>query len=189
MARTVPATLRIADKLGRELRGRTGGRKDFSRICTALSKLPPGEPVVLDFQDVEVVTASWVNSALVPLIQWAANEQTDLYPLMANLSLDDLDEFRLVAERSGQCFLVVEPGRAIKTADLVGTLDAKQLETLESVIAKPGVTGAKLASHETKATAWNNRLKDLFMRRLLRREKRGREHTYWPLVEEVNLDG
>lgn len=189
MAHPAPTTLRIADKLGRELRGRTSGRKDFSRICAALNKLRPGESVVLDFEDVEVVTASWVNSALVPLIQWAANEQTDLFPLMANLSADDLDEFRLVAERSGQCFLIVKSRRTINTANLVGSLDEKQLETLESVIAKPGVTGAKLASPETKATAWNNRLKDLFVKRLLRREKRGRESTYWPLVEEVKLDG
>jgi hypothetical protein len=189
MAQVAQTTVRIADKLGRQLRGRTGGRKDFNRICALLSQLPPGETVLLDFQGVEVVSASWVNSALVPLFQWAANEHTDLFPILTNLSGDDLDEFRLVSEQSGHCFLVVKPGRAMKAADLVGDLDAKQRETLESVIAQPGITGAKLASRETKATAWNNRLKDLFVRRLLRREKRGREHVYWPLVEKVNFNG
>ena len=53
-------------------------------------------------------------------------------------------------------------------------------------------TGAELERREpggerVKATAWNNRLKDLYEKRLLRRAKRGREQVYTPVVPEVQL--
>jgi predicted transcriptional regulator len=40
-----------------------------------------------------------------------------------------------------------------------------------------------------KATAWNNRLRDLYEKRLLTRKKTGREQVYSPVVEEVNSNG
>jgi hypothetical protein len=55
------------------------------------------------------------------------------------------------------------------------------------------ITGAELERQfpeETiKATAWNNRLKDLHNMRLLRREKRGREQVYSPVVAEIAFNG
>ena len=50
-------------------------------------------------------------------------------------------------------------------------------------------TGAKLANERkdegTKATAWNNRLRDLYNKRLLRRRKEGREQIYSPIAKEI----
>jgi len=40
-----------------------------------------------------------------------------------------------------------------------------------------------------RATAWNNRLRDLFNKRLIRREKRGREQVYSKLAQEIVFDG
>jgi predicted transcriptional regulator len=63
---------------------------------------------------------------------------------------------------------------------------------LEVLLKHPDVTGAELERREpggqrVRATAWNNRLKDLYEKRLLRRVKRGREHLYSPVVPEVTL--
>ena len=67
-----------------------------------------------------------------------------------------------------------------------------RLQTL-SVVGKDGVSGAELERRQPdagiKATAWNNRLKDLYQKRLLHRVKRGREQIYSPVVSEVVIDG
>ena len=105
-----------------------------------------------------------------------------------------LDELRLVAEWNHQCYLVGNGrGRALRRASLVGTLDPAQRTCLEAVTKAAGVTGAGLERQQPGerigATAWNNRLKDLFQKRLIQRERRGREQVYFPVVREVRLDG
>lgn len=187
----MPFSVRIAEELGLLLMGRTGGRRDFARLCGLLSEVPSGEPVLLDFDKVQVVTASWVNAALVPLMQWASSEQTNIFPLILNVSADSIDELRLVAENSHLCFLIASNESPPKSAKLVGSLDAGQLDTLKTVLKMPEVTGAELHSKrkDIQATAWNNRLKDLHGKRLLRRQKRGREQVYSPVVKEITVHG
>jgi len=72
---------------------------------------------------------------------------------------------------------------------LIGSLDSVQAETLKVVLEYSEVTGAKLEQlrpqDNVKATAWNNRLKDLYKKRLLRRRKQGREQFYSPVVKEI----
>jgi predicted transcriptional regulator len=55
------------------------------------------------------------------------------------------------------------------------------------------VTGAELErlrpQDATKATAWNNRLKDLNKKRLLQRRKQGREQVYYPVIKEIVVNG
>ena len=81
------------------------------------------------------------------------------------------------------------PQRAL----LVGTLDPAQRTCLHAVTSAEEVTGAGLERERPQerigATAWNNRLKDLFGKRLLQRKKRGREQVYFPVVREIEFDG
>ena len=73
---------------------------------------------------------------------------------------------------------------------LEGNLDVGQKATLVAVVNGAEVTGARWAGRKgVKGTAWNNRLKDLYQKRLIRREKRGREQVYSPVVAEINLNG
>jgi hypothetical protein len=76
---------------------------------------------------------------------------------------------------------------------LIGSLDPGQRTTLEAVAEFRDVTGAELerrkATERIGATAWNNRLKDLHQKRLLRRTKRGREQVYSPVVEVIEING
>jgi hypothetical protein len=73
---------------------------------------------------------------------------------------------------------------------LVGRLDVGQKATLVAVVKGAEVTGAALDGKDgVKGTAWNNRLKDLHQKRLIRREKRGREQVYFPVVAEISLNG
>lgn len=183
----------MAKAFGTQLQGRPLGRKHFARLCELLSDAPPGEVALLDFTGVDFVTGSWVDAALVPLQRWAADERNDLFPIICNGKEAWLDDLALVAEWTHQVYLVADckepPGRAT----LVGSLDTAQRKTLEAILELHEGTGASLERQKSeegvKATAWNNRLRDLYEKRLLRREKRGREQVYSPVVREVVLDG
>jgi hypothetical protein len=167
------------------------GRKHFAQLCSLLSDVGAGKSVLLDFSGVEMVTGSWINEALVPLIEWATNQRNDVFPVIVNFDQQWHDELQMVAEWNHNCFLVAKGNRFPHTAQLVGKLDVAQRETLDAVTKAGTVTGAELErQHDgVRATAWNNRLKDLYHKRLLQRVKRGREQVYSPVVAEVTIDG
>lgn len=179
---------------GPHLQGKLPGKRHFAKLCGVLSNTPPGTTVFLDFSGVEVVTGSWVNSLFVPFFQWANADQNDLFPVICNLAVKEwLDEFALVAEWTHKCFLVANGPIPPKRAKAVGPLDPGQKDTLGAVIEFGPVTGAELERHwkveAIKATAWNNRLRDLYDKRLIRRERRGREQFYSTVLKEIEFDG
>ncbi|QDV85586.1 hypothetical protein TBK1r_46000 [Stieleria magnilauensis] len=187
-------TIQIAKLLESDfLQGRPLGRKHFPMLCAELTSLPDGGIVLLDFASVRVVTGSWINEAIVPLMGWLADQRNDLFAVFMNLDEDCVDELRLISEWTHTCFLLAKGSKLPTKAALAGELDPGQRDTLLAVVANAGVTGAELErllpDAGVKATAWNNRLKDLFQKRLLRREKHGREQRYWPIVREVVLNG
>lgn len=184
----------VAEELGTPfLQGRPLGRAHFPQLCGLLTDVPTGETVLLDFGDAEMVTGSWINEALVPLFEWASHQRNDVFPVIVNFDDDWLDELSLVGELTHNCFLVSKGKHSPKSATLIGKLDVGQRETLKAASTVEDATGAKLErsgiNKAVQATAWNNRLRDLYQKRLLKREKRGREQVYSPVVREVTVDG
>lgn len=183
----------MVQEFGPRLQGKLPGRKDYARLCERLSEVPSGSVVFLDFAGVELVSGSWINAALVPLLAWAADERNDLFPAICNANEAILDELALVAKYTHSCFVAASGPIPPRRAALVGLLDPGQRSTLEALVELQAVTGAELErqrpAEKIKATAWNNRLKDLFEKRLLRRERRGREQVYSPVVKEITVDG
>ena len=188
----MPTRIPVAEHVGTLLQGRPLGKKHYARLCELLSETPAGDIALLDFAGVETVTGSWINEALVPLLRWAVDDRTDLFPVLVNVDPSWLDELQMVAEWTHNCFLVSQR-KTSKTAKLIGSLDVAQRATLDAVVDASEVTGAELErrwpDEGVKATAWNNRLKDLFEKRLIRREKRGREQVYSPVVAEIQVNG
>ncbi len=188
----MPTRIIIADELGEFLQGRPLGNRHFGRLCELVSETTPGDILFLDFRDVTTVTGSWLNQALVPFVRWAADARINLFPILLNVGTNCIDDLQLVAQWTDSCFLVAT-GSTPKAATLVGVLDSAQKNTLKAVIQELEVTGARLErvrrESGVKATAWNNRLKDLFDRRLIRREKRGRQQVYGPVVPEIHING
>lgn len=179
--------------VGPRLLGRLKGKTDYAKICHELAAVTPGEVVLLDFSGVVLVAGSWANTMLVPLYRQAADTQADFFPVLINVASECLDDLVLVAGWNHQCYLHAEKkGNGLVRAVLIGSLDCIQSETLKAVLEYGEVTGARLeqlrTQDETKATAWNNRLKDLYKKRLLRRTKQGREQIYVPVVKEI-MDG
>lgn len=185
--------VRMKKEFGPYLQGKLPGKKHFGRLCELLSGTPSGSVVYLDFEGVELVTGSWVNAMFTPFFQWVSTEETDLFPIICNAQVEWLDELALVADWTHCCFIVASGPIPPQKAKLVGPLDSGQRSTLEAVLHFRETTGADLERNnkgeKVKATAWNNRLKDLYSKRLLRREKRGREQHYSAVVKEIKLHG
>lgn len=188
---SVATLIRVVELLGTpNLQGRPLGRKHYPRLCESLADAASCGTVVLDFAGVTIVTGSWINEALVPLLRWAADERNDIFPILLNFDEKCLDELQMVAEWTHNCFLVARGKAPPRSASLVGSLDPGQRSTFAAVMKSAEVTGASLGGTDgVTATAWNNRLKDLYDKRLIRREKRGREQVYSPVVSEVTFHG
>src|SRR5215472_6877691 len=146
-------------EFGPRLQGKLPGRKDYARLCELLADAPPGSVVFLDFAGVELVSGSWINAALVPLLAWAADERNDLFPAICNPTEDMLDELALVAKYTHTCFLTAAGPVPPRHAIVVGPLDPGQRSTLEALVELRAVTGAELERQrpkdKVKATAWN----------------------------------
>ncbi|WP_417398215.1 hypothetical protein [Gimesia chilikensis] len=184
--------INISKELGTFLQGRPLGKKHYARLCELLSETPQGEVVILNFSKVKTATGSWINECLVPLLKWSADERTDLFPVLVNVETSWQDELQMVAGWTHNCFLLSHENN-LQKAELIGSLDVAQTATFQAVAHASEVTGAELERNHSKesikATAWNNRLKDLFQKRLIRRKKRGREQVYSPVIAEVLSNG
>src|SRR4051794_29310577 len=116
---SMPCHIGVADQLGTAtLQGRPLGRKHYLRLCELLADMPPGEIALLDFAGVEIVTGSWINEALVPLLRWAADERNDIFPVFLNFDPAWVDELQMVAEWTHNCFLVARDKILPKAAKL-----------------------------------------------------------------------
>jgi hypothetical protein len=184
----------MSSVFGPHLQGKLPGKRHFARLCDVLSGTPSGTVVNLDFKGVEVVTASWVNALFTPFFQWAGSDEIDLFPVIANLAVREwVDEFALVADWTHRCFLIGSGVCPLKRARAVGPLDPGQRTTLTAVLQLGPTTGAELErrweADAVRATAWNNRLRDLHDKRLVHKERRGREQVYTAVLQEIELDG
>jgi hypothetical protein len=182
----------ISEQFGIQLSGRLNGKKHFGKAAELLSDVRPGECVVFNFKNVEYVSGSWINAMLVPIVRRGAEDANDFFIFLTNFPRNSIDDLQLVAEQARVPFLITN-NRSITRAELIGVLDAGQRATLAAVQELGETTGADLErkrpKENTKATAWNNRLRDLFEKRLLRRRKQGREQFYAPIVAEVIFNG
>lgn len=173
------------------LQGRQRGREHFVRICDRSTNLRCGNIVLLDFFACETLTGSWINTAIVPFYRWAAESSNDLFPVLINVRPEWVEEFDVVGSWNSQAYLIAD--RNAHTGTVVGKLESPYLETYEAVIKLHDATGAKIVRHwnqpEIKATAVNNRLKELNTMRLLLRRKYGREQIYRSVYQEVDRDG
>jgi hypothetical protein len=187
--------IQLASYLGENrFQGQPRGTRHFARVCDALSSVDQGETVYLDFTEVEVITGSWISAMLIQLLRWAANPEIELFVVLCNITDPDfIDELRYVGNHARVAFLVASGKAPSRSAIVVGPLDPGQKETLSAVVKAGQVTGAELErlhpGGTVKATAWNNRLKDLHNKRLLMRNKLGREQIYRPVVPEILCDG
>lgn len=181
-------------KFGTRFQGKTAGRRHYARLCGMLTSAQKDEVVFLDFDGIDLANGSWLNMAISPLFRWAAESQNDFFPIISNFPATDLDELELVAQINQQCYPVTTgTQQPIKSILIIGPLDDSLRTTLDSLSFLSKATGAELArknpDQKIQATAWNNRLKELYDMRLLYRQKKGRQQFYSIIAEEVTIHG
>lgn len=169
----------------RILTGVSGGRIGLSAVQCDLEKHTPGQPICLDFDEIEALG----GSALRHLIQGikAHPSCSGSAIVLANLDADGLAEADLVAEATRSPFIAAEVSDGgITRAVVRGPLDDKVSKTL-SLILDAGEADAQtisqLSNESGVVTVWNNRLVTLHSMGLLSERKVGKRKLYSPVIE------
>lgn len=179
------------------LSGEPKGRLFFARLVSSVEIATEPMPLFLNFENVDLVTSSFFRASILPFRDYAVG-QLNLYPVLANVSDDTVDEIRVVVEplRDAVILCKLSPRRDITEARLVGTLDDKQRLTLEAVLKEKEADAGLLKKRTDTArgqrtqqtekisiNGWNNRLATLVAKGLLIETKRGRGKLYRPVLE------
>jgi hypothetical protein len=175
METRMKAILHLADLFGLTLAGAVRGTQDWTKIRIVAAQAPV---VFFDFDRVEVVTASYFRTAIMPM--WTMEELG--VPVLANASAECQEDIKLALEVSGQAAWHVLLGSEHRVSDprVLGILDGELHEVLRNLMSSGSITAASIAERDqtVSRTAWNNRLAGLWRGRLLSRWKQGREHHY-----------
>ena len=187
--------LMISKVLGKRLTGASKGQTDFPKLIMELIKVQKEELVILDFSGVEGITASYWNSIIQPLLNFAADPERDLFFIFCNLESEFLDDLKLTLDHRRIAVLVAKEREGkIINLNLTGTIDSAHVETY-NLVNKLGEIGAsdiiskikmELKEGRLSSSGWNNRLAALYQMRLVRRVTKGRSYRYRPVLEVKN---
>jgi hypothetical protein len=179
---------------GAVLSGALNGRSALGRLLAlSAAESSEPEPVFLDFQGVEVATASYLRECVLAFRHAIRGRDSHYYPVIANPNESVRDELLELARARGDVFMtcaLAEDG-TVSRAALIGYLEEKQLLTFRLVQQLGETDAGELMRAYGKrekvrhATAWNNRLSALASLGLVVEMRRGRLKRYRPLFEGV----
>jgi len=169
--------------------GKIGGTRDFPKFMEAVSATAEGSTVIFDWSGIEIATASYFGSTVLPLLRMSTTGGMDRYFLHVSLNQNSLDELKLVVEYQNLVVLVGDAGRgdSIRNVRVVGKLEPVYSETLAAIRASQTASATTLhkgqRSQSTKIgkTGWANRLSYLFRLRLVKKQRVGRELVFQPV--------
>jgi len=174
--------------------GASAGKRAALRLIDAVGAAPGSAWLALDFNDIDMVSASAAREAFLTDFTKHLHSHATL-PVYLNLNSEALDEIVFAATALGIPLVTAARMEVGEPAGLTirGAIDAKQLHTLR-VVAELGEADASAAHNLTQAdsglgiTAWNNRLANLASVRLLRERKSGKT-KYYSLPLKGLVDG
>lgn len=169
--------------------GKIGGARDFPKFMEAVSATPEGTTVVFDWSGIEIATASYFGSTVLPLLRMSQTGDMDRYFLHVALNQNCFDELKLVVEYQNLVVLVGDTSRgdSIRNVRVVGKLESVYSETLAAIGATQKASASTLHKDQpTKGakigkTGWANRLSYLFRLRLVKKQRVGRELLFEPI--------
>lgn len=186
--------IRLREVEGRDvLAGARAGRATLGRLLDLVGEGPEeAEPVYVDFEGVEVATASYLRESVVEFRDAVRRRWTEWYPVVANANASVLEELGvLVASRRDvlACCVLDEDGRP-SAPRLVGELEPKQRVAFDLVQRLGEADAGELMAEsddveDVGQTAWNNRLAALSRLGVLMEVSQGRAKRYRPLPLEV----
>lgn len=183
----------ILDLSGSEVKVLSGaipGRLFYAKLLQIIERQNQPQPLFLNFAGLDLVTSSFFREGILAFRDYCVNNRFNLYPIIANITQQSLDELDVALEvRGGDAIIVcrLEGGEVID-AQVVGPLEEKQMLTLQAVLKEREADAASLLekhkeSEEIGITGWNNRLAALAAKGLLVEFKKGRGKLYRPVVE------
>lgn len=176
---------------GQMLAGAITGRKALARLVEQ-TNINPAQPeeIYLDFEGVEVATASFLREAVFAFRDAIRRDRPNYYPVVANANELVEDELKVLLGSRGDAILLcaLDHGRPSHPR-LLGDLDAKQKATFDLV--QRGETDAAQLMKEhgetegVKQTAFNNRLAALAVLGLITEITEGRAKRYRAVLGEI----
>ncbi len=170
--------------------GVQAGRQLLGKLVSAARPPAEPEPAFLDFEGVNVATASFLRESVIAFRDHARATLLGLYPVIANAApaiIEELDFFlRHRKDAVWACSLTSE-GKA-RDLMIVGELDEAHRATLDLVKRLRTASAPSLAAQSQESiapTAWNNRLSNLAARGLLIERRSGKTKTFAPVLEIV----
>ena len=144
-------------------------------------------PMYLDFQRVEIATASFLRESILEFREVVRRRWTNYYPVVANASDSVTEELSILLAQKDVFMLCVldEAGRP-GSPRLLGDLEPKQRLTFD-LVGRLGEADARELMRSSEGsdgvgqTAWNNRLAALARLGLLMEITNGRAKRYRPL--------
>jgi hypothetical protein len=164
------------------------GKKILSRLIDSISREENPNPLFLNFSGL-VATGSFFNQAILPLRDYCIARKLNLYPVIANVEEETLEEIKLLFEMIADVLLLcdINVGGNITEKRWVGVLEEKQLITYNAVLLERETDAPTLARKYPEegigATGWNNRLSALAAKGLLMEISKGRNKSYMPVME------
>jgi len=171
------------------LSGAPRGQQFLSKLISTARRSTQPEPLFLDFAGIELMTSSFFRAGILPFRAYCV-EKLNLYPVLANISEDTMDEIDLVLApiRDAVILCRLDAKKRVSGARIFGVLDEKQRLTFEAVVeakeADAGILRHRFRkSDEIGITGWNNRLAALVAKGLLIETPKGRGKLYRPVLE------
>jgi hypothetical protein len=166
--------------------GKTGGIRDFPKFMSAAAEAPDGSTVMFDWSGVDLATASYFGSAVLPIIRMTMMGDLDRYFVFVGLNQTALDELKLVLEFNGLVVLLGDVDRSgnVRNLRVLGKLESPYAETLKVVQEVESASASVLHKQQHRTgtrigkTGWVNRLSHLYSLRLLKKHKVGRELVF-----------
>lgn len=173
------------------LAGATNGEQHLRRIVEGLDA--EDETVLLDFTGIESATSSYLKAVVFGFFDGAQRNDgvkvKSAFPVLVCLPevvREEVSHLASLAVRQIVEGLKVR-GEEVLVATLHGKLDGALETTLNALLVKGAATATDLhaaAGNEPAITAWNNRLADLYAKRLVRRRRVGKQWIYEPIARE-----
>lgn len=194
----------------------TLGQEHYSQLIESVagSIQPDGSGALLgiDLGNLPEATASYIKAvALLPFLAGmkfampsldltgmapdaAALQPLNVFPVFLNPSADWIAGLDAVFGREGLCCVLADAveNDTVPSARILGHADRAVLQTLQAVRTHTEIRASELHAATDEGitvTAWNNRLADLWTRRLIRRTRAGNSWKYQPFLAGEILYG
>jgi hypothetical protein len=174
------------------LAGAPRGSDMFTKLIKHINPEPANpEPVFLDFDKIEVATASYLRESVIAFRDFVRAKRSMLYPVIANANEAVREELTLLATSSGNVIMScsLAPDGEVSDSSLIGALDPKQQLAFD-LVNQRGETDASELMRDfgeglRHATGWNNRLASLAAIGVVIEVSQGRSKKYRPLFAEA----